>query len=136
MKTRIIVGVGVVVVLVVVLAAIIGHHEDSQYTGAVNAGSARKCHGWHADHAVVLNSEHSAPRHLQAKLCDTLTLSNDSDTALLLAFGPHYKHVQYAGTDEHYLYGGKTLKVVLAQPGTFEFHDHLRDKLTGYFTVK
>ncbi len=87
-----------------------------------------------AQHVTIANN-FVQPALTQAKLCDTLTITNSDDTQRLMAFGPHDHHIEYDGTSEKLLAKGQSLTVTLNKAGTFIFHDHLEQQVLGQFIV-
>jgi len=74
--------------------------------------------------------------HIQGRLCDTLTFTNEDVVIREVAFGPHEHHVPYDGVADRVLGKGQSLTITLNQAGSFHWHDHLHDEVEGYFTVK
>ncbi len=91
--------------------------------------------GFHTNHEVVIQNDKVIPSHIQAPLCDTLTITNYDDIGRLVAFGPHENHVAYDGVTERLVGRGQSVVVTLVQAGNFRFHDHLHDEVQGTFTV-
>ncbi|MCA9332413.1 hypothetical protein KDA00_00910 [Candidatus Saccharibacteria bacterium] len=88
------------------------------------------------EHVVVIEGDTVIPNHTDAKLCDTLTITNNDDKQRLVAFGFHDKHIYYNGIEEETLAKGDSLEVTLNEAGTFNFHDHLQEEVEGNFTVR
>jgi hypothetical protein len=84
---------------------------------------------------VVIENSQLSVAHVDAKLCDTLTLINKDTRLRVMAFGQHDNHQAYDGVTEQVLAEGQSLTVTLNQLGTFRFHDHTQDEVQGTFTV-
>ena len=104
-------------------------------SNAASPANAKCQAGQHNDHLVLIKNNAMVPEHTQASLCDKLTIVNKDSTLRLVAFGPHEHHVAYDGVTERPLEPGESLTIVLIQPGTYGFHDHLEDIAQGTFTV-
>lgn len=100
-----------------------------------NAGVQVVCKVQGAHHVATIQDGIVMPEHTQAKLCDTLTITNSDNTGRLMAFGVHEDHVQYDGVTEQMLHQGDSFTVTLNRSGTYTFHDHLHDEVIGDFTV-
>lgn len=99
------------------------------------SSSPTPCQTTNTNHQVVIVNGMAVPEHIQAKLCDTLTITNHDNRPYLLAFGEHEVHATYDGITEKSLNLDENLFVTLNQAGTFVFHDHLQDKVKGDFAV-
>jgi cytochrome o ubiquinol oxidase subunit IV len=86
-------------------------------------------------HKVVLENNTATPGHTDAKLCDTLMIINLDDAERQINFGVHDKHVSYAGETGKSIRPGRNMILTLTEPGTYRFHDHLLDEISGTFTV-
>jgi plastocyanin len=86
-------------------------------------------------HSVVIQDDKVMPEHTQAKLCDTLTITNNDDAGRLMAFGVHEAHLSYDGVTEQMLHQGDGFTITLNRSGTYTFHDHIHDDVSGDFTV-
>lgn len=93
------------------------------------------CKGQHENHQITIKNEQVTPIHISAKQCDTLTFINQDSEQLELTFGEHPEHKAYAGEDEYSVRSGKSKTITLSEPGNYQFHDHLRPKISGHFTV-
>ncbi|MGZ6004526.1 MAG: hypothetical protein ACXWLH_00050 [Candidatus Saccharimonadales bacterium] len=89
----------------------------------------------HTHYSLTVKSEAIMPDHLYAKLCDTMTVVNDSNKGRLMAFGPHEDHLPYDGITERYLNISEEFTVTLDQHGTFLIHDHNQPEVNALFTV-
>lgn len=86
-------------------------------------------------HKVVLENNVATPRYVDAKLCDTLMIINLDNAERQINFGAHDKHVDYAGEMGKSLRPGRNMILTLTETGTYRFHDHLLDEISGDFTV-
>lgn len=125
--------VGVVIAASIVFAG--AHYASDSYLADAKAKPAAQCPGKHAGHVVLIQNNAMVPKHTEALLCDTLTITNKDDVLRLVAFGPHDDHQPYDGVTEKLLKKGQSLTVRLNKVGTYQFHDHLQDVAQGDFTV-
>ncbi|MES2971784.1 MAG: cytochrome o ubiquinol oxidase subunit IV [Patescibacteria group bacterium] len=93
------------------------------------------CQGQHANHKVTIKNGQVSPLHTLAYKCDTLTFINEDDTVREITFGTHPQHGVYAGENELVVRKGRGKSITLSEPGTYQFHDHLRAETAGDFTV-
>ena len=93
------------------------------------------CSGKHASHEVEIKDNAMVPAKTTAKLCDTLSFTNEDAANRLVAFGPHDDHVPYDGVTEKLLSTGDSFTITLNQAGNYHFHDHIQDVAQGDFTV-
>jgi plastocyanin len=127
--------IGIVLTVVAAAGAVfvgVGAYASHYLT---NQSAAAVCQGQHTSHTVIIQNNSMQPQHTQAALCDTLTIVNRDDTVREIAFGIHNHHVSYDGIQEEPLKQGASLTITLNQLGTYLFHDHLHDEVTGGFTV-
>ena len=87
-------------------------------------------------HTVKIENDRISPPHIDAKICDRLIIVNKDEKLRLMAFGVHDEHIYYSGITEKPLSKNKELAVTLEQRGTYLFHDHLQDEVTGQFNVQ
>jgi len=122
---QIILGViGVVILTGVILFALI----------APSTSDACKNARGHTYTAIISGSQVSLGS-LNAKQCDKLTIINNDKVTREIAFGPHNDHVPYDGVAEKILNQNQSFTITLNTTGTYRWHDHLHDKVQGYFTV-
>lgn len=124
----------------VVGAALVGGitYYAANHFLADNSQTASKiftCATRHVNHQVKIQYSVIMPIHTQARLCDSLTITNRDDRLRLIAFGPHDHHAAYDGVTEKTLGLDQSLTITLNQLGTYSFHDHIADQLVGSFTV-
>lgn len=84
---------------------------------------------------VTIQNSKISPTHVEAELCDTLTITNKDDQKRLVAFGEHAHHLSYNGISEKLIGKNQNLTVTLNERGTYEFHDHLEAQLIGTVTI-
>lgn len=108
------------------------HILDKSSTANTNL---TRCSHTGQNHLVIMHGHSAVPNHVNAKLCDTLTIKNADPQIRLLAFGPHDHHTAYNGVLERTLQQNQSLTVTLNKTGTYQFHDHLDDAARGTFTV-
>jgi cytochrome o ubiquinol oxidase operon protein cyoD len=86
-------------------------------------------------HMIELKNNAASPRHTEAKLCDTIIITNADNVARDIEFGVHEKHETYAGQMGQNLRPGRNMVLTLTELGTHKFHDHILDEISGDFTV-
>lgn len=125
---------GVIVIVVALLGAV--YLVANTYLSARHLSSGTvPCRTHGASLVVTIKDDRMSTTHVDASLCDTLTITNDDPVLRLMAFGPHDHHEPYDGVAERVLSQGQSLTVTLNQTGTYLFHDHLHDEIEGSFTV-
>ncbi|HSX36683.1 MAG TPA: cupredoxin domain-containing protein [Patescibacteria group bacterium] len=126
----------IVALILTVSAVAFGVHAfANHYLAKPSAASEATCKTKGQNHLVEMHDNAATPHHLNAKLCDTLTITNADDQIRLVAFGEHESHQAYDGVVERVLQKGQSLTVALNKTGTYHFHDHLDDPAQGTFTV-
>ena len=111
---------------------------SAQYLDRQNSASnlaKYNCRRSGTSHLVKVQNNQMVPADTQAKICDTLTITNADPTLRLIAFGPHDNHQPYDGVTEKALGTNQSFTIVLNQLGTYSFHDHIEDVAHGDFTV-
>ncbi len=93
------------------------------------------CQGQKSNHQVRIKNAQADPLRTVAGKCDTLTFINDDKQAVEISFGTHPAHESYAGEYEVLVRPGRSKSITLSEPGTYNFHDHLKPETTGTFTV-
>jgi len=129
-------GVGLILLAAVVIAStlfLINHFLSGD--SKAKQPAAVQCTSKGTAHIVTIQNEEANPKHTNGKLCDTLTITDNDNKVLLIAFGPHDDHQPYDGITEQDLKQGQSLTVTLNQAGTYDFHDHIGDVIQGDFTV-
>lgn len=104
------------------------HQIAGEQTGTCPGGTG-------TNHKIMLMDNVASPSHIDARLCDTLTIVNHDDAARQINFGIHYQHQTYAGQSGKTIRPGRNMVIRLTQLGTYKFHDHLLDEISGDFTV-
>lgn len=94
-----------------------------------------ECETTGVEHKAVIKEDKISPNHIEAKLCDKLTIINDDTVKRLMAFGVHEKHIRYNGVIETLLQPGEKTTITLNTPGTYLFHDHYEESVGSNFTV-
>ncbi|HVS58551.1 MAG TPA: cupredoxin domain-containing protein [Candidatus Saccharimonadales bacterium] len=132
--TRFLRTIGAIVVVVAILGVV--YVVANAYLSADHAPAGTvQCHAHGTTHVVTIKDDRLSTPHVDAALCDTLTIANDDSVLRLVAFGPHDHHEPYDGVSEKVLSQGQSVTVTLNQAGTYLFHDHLHDEIEGSFTV-
>jgi hypothetical protein len=133
-KTRtaglLLICVGIAVAAIIFVAAVF--KLSTRYLKSSDSGA---CSTKLASHTVIIQNDKVSPGHTQAKKCDTLTIINRDDKLRLMAFGLHDNHIPYDGVTESTLKKDGSLTVTLVQSGTFTFHDHRDEAVSGTFTA-
>jgi cytochrome o ubiquinol oxidase operon protein cyoD len=104
------------------------HEVNGVQTGTCPGGTG-------SVHMIELKNDAASPRHTDARLCDTIIITNTDDTARDIEFGVHDLHETYAGEMGQTLRPGRNMVLTLTELGTHKFHDHLLDNISGDFTV-
>lgn len=94
------------------------------------------CKGRHEQHKVTISNGTVTPLHTKARSCDSLVIINKDDIVREITFGTHPEHNAYAGEEELTLRKNRGKSIILNQPGSYQFHDHLDPGTSGYFTVE
>lgn len=135
MKKQLTFGVALVAIATGVILGTV--YASSHYLAqADHQPQAVSCRQTGANHKVTITNDKLSATHVQAALCDTLTIINQDDTTRNMAFGQHTHHQPYDGITEKLLTKGQSLTVTLDQAGTYTFHDHYHDEVAGEFTVR
>ncbi len=131
-RTQLLTYIGASLVVVGFIAVAIVTVTKSQDTN-VTADAA--CSTTGKNYEVTIKNDVVSPNEIDAKRCDTLTITNEDSKERLLAFGYHSHHVAYDGIQEKTLVEGDSATVTLKDTGEFHFHDHHQDEVEGFFTV-
>lgn len=86
-------------------------------------------------HTVVIQAGTMSPGHVDAHVCDTLTITNQDAKTRKIGFGEHDKHVAYDGVSERVLSSGQSFTITLNEIGEVHFHDHFQEEVEASFTV-
>lgn len=87
------------------------------------------------NHMLMLMDGVATPSHIDAHLCDTLTIMNHDKTTRHLVYGAPDGTKTYAGQQGPAVYLGHDKVVNLTALGTYTFHDQKLTELSGGFTV-
>ncbi|HET9173942.1 MAG TPA: hypothetical protein VFN56_01530 [Candidatus Saccharimonadales bacterium] len=133
MKNRVWIAAGLILVAGVCSLAAIGLSKSS---AAPVAQAPTPCSGQptHVINAAFTPTAVS-PSQIVAQRCDELTLTNRTDTEVIVALGPHEHHIQYPGFQESVLDPNQQYSFRLVESGTFPLHDHAHDQLTATIIV-
>lgn len=118
----------IIVVLLAVVAAV--YSASNHYLTKQNS-----CSGQHKTWLVKIQNDHVQPLETNSHRCDKLTILNLDKAEREMAFGQHEHHVAYDGVTERLLNQGQSFTVTLDQKGSFVFHDHFNDDVSGSFIV-
>jgi hypothetical protein len=86
-------------------------------------------------HKVELKDNKLSIPHVDARLCDTLTIINRDDVEHAMYFGTLNEHATYAGELGMVIRAGRNKQIKLTELGTHRYHDHEKTELVGTFTV-
>jgi plastocyanin len=107
---------------------------DNYLTKRQSTGSLA-CSGAHPTYGVTIRKNTVRPAHVTARRCDKLTITNYDDVLREMAFGDHEHHQLYDGIFEQNLALNQSFTITLNKTGTYRFHDHFQDSVSGTFTV-
>lgn len=85
--------------------------------------------------AIVVSTVAFSPKDVTAHLCDELIFHNATNGLVEVAMGPHDQHIAYPGLGQRVLGPGQEQKLLLVAKGSFDLHEHLRDRANGTLTV-
>lgn len=109
---------------------------NTEAVHTINGMQAGTCPGGTGTvYKIELKSNQASPNHVDARLCDTIMLINMDDQVRDIEFGVHEEHVMYAGEGGQEIRPGRNMVITLTELGTFRFHDHIQDRISGDFTV-
>ncbi len=87
-------------------------------------------------HEITMLDTTFAPDLLHATVCDTIVITNKSTVLHEPAVGPHPTHNTYPDFDaKRPLQKDEGFSLHLKQTGTYQFHDHLNEKMVGKITI-
>jgi plastocyanin len=118
-------------VFVVLLASVLLTFGHGTGSGAGKCADTKS-----AAYTVAIQNNRVSLTDIHGKLCDTVTFINKDKITREIAFGPHEDHVPYDGVGEKFLNQNQRFTITLNQTGTFHWHDHEHDEVSGYFTVR
>lgn len=84
---------------------------------------------------VIIENAAITPEIVDAKRCDTLTITNHDAVTREIGFGQHDHHVAYDGVAEKVLRQNESLTITLIATGDYHYHDHFHDEVAGSFVV-
>lgn len=102
------------------------HQIEGTKTGA--------CERVGENHQIIITNGFS-PQRIQAKLCDTLSFTNQGSASVMIMFGTADQAQVYAGHEDLTVRKGKSETITLNQSGNYNFYDHHGPNGTGSFTV-
>jgi len=123
------------VLMAVLIMAVAGGALALGLSSSHSAADGCKSNTTPAVQKIVIRGGTVSAAQVNAKLCDTLTITNQDKTLREVAFGEHDHHASYDGVAERVLQNGQSLTITLNKTGTYHWHDHLHDEVEGYFTV-
>jgi cytochrome o ubiquinol oxidase operon protein cyoD len=93
------------------------------------------CPGVGVNHKIELRNNTASPLHIDAKLCDTITISNRGDATREIRFGTLEERQTYAGEAGETIRPRRNKIFTLTELGTHQFYDPINDEVSGEFTV-
>jgi plastocyanin len=124
------------VLVVLLIALVTGGALAIGLSGSKTAADGCPAGASATKYTVAIRNDKPSETHLQARRCDTLTITNTDGLTREIAFGMHDHHTSYDGVSERVLTKGESLTVTLNKTGIYHWHDHLHDEVEGYFTVQ
>lgn len=97
--------------------------------------AAQLCSTAGQTHKVEIKDSEAAPKQVDARLCDKLTIINLDSKDRKVSFGVHDRHISYDGITEQILRQGQSLTITLNQTGSYVYHDHFQEETGGSFRV-
>jgi hypothetical protein len=89
-----------------------------------------------AEHEVRVASDAFTPSEISVKRCDVLKIINAGREDYDLMFGQRDQHVSYPGFQMTLIRPNEFFVVDMVQTGTYEMHDHIRDKAHLQLEIK
>jgi cytochrome o ubiquinol oxidase operon protein cyoD len=102
----------------------------------VSGKQAGTCPGTGTNYKVELKGSTLTPSHVDAHVCDTITIVNMDKSDHAINFGAYGQHETYAGEAGESIRSDHSVVITLTELGTHKFHDHVQGGATGDFTVK
>lgn len=87
------------------------------------------------NHRIELKNKTAVPRHVYARLCDTITIINLDEASRTINFGPREDPGTYAGEPGKVIYPRRNMIFTLTELGAHQFHDSALNEVYGDFTV-
>ncbi len=122
--------------MVVVYTILIGYvvFHVIHHSGAITL-TARPCPTPGQEITTTISQGIFSPSPVVVKRCDDVTIINRSNQLIELGLGPHHEHTHYPTFAENVLSPGKSMRFQASVLGSFELHDHIKDKITTTLTV-
>jgi hypothetical protein len=102
---------------------------------AVSGKLTGACQGNNDNHIVVIEGDVIRSGHIEAKRCDTLTLTNNDESDRMFSFTSQGSSVSYGGVDEVVVKHSKSKIITLNETGEFNFRDSTDHGIMGSFSV-
>lgn len=87
------------------------------------------------NHTITIKNGKADPTYVEAKLCDTLSFTNEDNETVEIIFGSTENQVSYGGLYEVTARSGRAEVITLNQSGVFTFASHDVPGLVGSFSV-
>jgi hypothetical protein len=117
-------------------AGVFAVNEVRSESAGNNISKVHSCSHKGQIYTATIQNDQVKPSHINAKLCDTLTVKNLDTTMRKIGFGVHEHHSAYDGVLEKTIGFKDSFTVTLNQTGNYLYHDHYHDEVQGTFTVK
>lgn len=137
-KTKNYVTVLTILLLTGGLLVSVGYFANKYLDNKTTVSRSEKinCNSKGVNHKFEIRNSVFMPSRINAKLCDSLTITNRDDKIREIAFGNHSQHIAYDGVFEKTLAINDKFTVTLNQIGSFKIHDHFQDETQAYFVVE
>jgi cytochrome o ubiquinol oxidase subunit IV len=104
------------------------YQVDGKQAGTCPGGTGKT-------HEIMMMDDRAVPDHIDAHLCDTLTIMNHDEVTRTLIYGSDGKSATYAGQSSLSVRKGRSVSIPLTELGTHTFYDQKLNTLSGKFTV-
>jgi hypothetical protein len=122
------------VLLVLAVAATLTHILIQRRS--VGATDAAICTSTAKRFELTVKDDKFSQPNLAVHLCDTIAITDlDASNQYYLNFGEHENHISYPGYTPLVQGPNETVNIDAFQQGSFEVHDHIRDKAVLELTV-
>ncbi len=121
--------------LSLVSASVFAISELRSDRAGANHAQVHTCTQKGKQHTVTIQNDQVQPKDLEVKLCDTLTIKNKDTTMRKIGFGVHEQHSSYDGVREKTIGFNSSFTITFNQTGTYLYHDHYHDEVSGTFSV-
>ena len=113
----------------------ITHLAQEENIAQLNGIETGACQGNNANHTVTITAGVVAPQSIEAKRCDTLTISTADGLNRDITFEVNNEPVSYGGEHSLSTRSDRAKIITLNEIGTFSFVDSKNKTTSGSFTV-